>query len=64
MAGMHDIEVYRADEIAEDAHGMRQPKGSIRLGKGQWMVLWGEQSLYPASLLLTEWVFWGWGWLT
>ena len=49
MTGMHDRAVYRADEIAEDAHGIRQPKGSSRLGKGQWMVLWREQPLPSLS---------------
>ena len=42
---MHDRAVFRADEIAEDAHEVRQPKGASKLGKGQWRVLWRKQPL-------------------
>ena len=42
---MHDRAVYRADEIVEDAHGVRQPKGASKLRKGRWKVLWRKQPL-------------------
>ena len=42
---MHDRAVFRADEIAEDAHKVRQPREASKLGKGQWRVLWRKQPL-------------------